>query len=164
MPITADSTNSYCTVAEAQAYFDYRLHTSVWDNASTDDKNRALVWGTKQIDEHIDFYGSPYVTGQALQWPRSGMIGATGESIGYTDIPTRLKEATAEMALELLSSDVTLNSDTDGLSSLGVGPVSVTFSDSSGSDRVPIPKRVREKLSLWIRNKTSSSCVRLVRV
>ena len=166
---TADSTNSYCTRAEADDYFASRLHSGAWTGAVNADKEVALIMATRQIDLAFEFDGSTTEIGQGLQWPRIGMFGPTGEVIEEDEIPNRLIEATAEMAMALLSTDRTLDSDSDALSSLGVGPISISFKQSNTPSRKPIPDIVAELLSLFGtlksgKNQTGSCIVPLSRV
>jgi hypothetical protein len=166
MATIADGNNSYCTKADADTYFAARLHSTVWSDADIGDQNIALVMSTRLIDTSFIFEGGPVTIGQLKQWPRLGLFGPTGEVVDYT-IPTLLKEATAELAMDLLGTDRTLDSDSDNLASLSLGSVSLNFKDKQ-TTRKPIPDRVVEMLHLWGRLKgqvaqSSGGLVKLVR-
>lgn len=83
--------SSYATESEAQTYFDSRLHTEPWDDASTTDRSKALAQATKIIDR-LNFSGEKTESTQELQFPRGG----------DTEVPQDIKDASAEIALALL--------------------------------------------------------------
>jgi len=111
---------SYATLDEADIYFAFRLNSAAWDDASNDDKCKAIVTATRAIDR-LNFAGlrtSDYTRfsnanisagyvfgpevldpsadtpspGQALEFPRNGA----------TTIPEDIKNACCEIALALL--------------------------------------------------------------
>jgi hypothetical protein len=160
--ITLDATvggvaaNSYATVAFADDYFSTRLWTSTWEEAGEDDKARALMMATRLLDVWFDWYGSVASLTQALLWPRRGVIkpGIAEDLVGSVDnpwgepfavlldsdeIPVRIKEATAELAGQLLVSDRTADSDTEtqGIKSLKAGPISLEFSGDVTAKPIP---------------------------
>ncbi len=157
MPLTVVATpgaanaNSYLTLAEANTYFESRLYSDAWD-ATVDDavKNKAIVMATRVLDYTFiarkelkigtdgKFYttsrgwaGLPSTDTQALAWPRIGMFDANGVAIDSTVIPQQLKDATAEFAGQLLSTDTTANNDVvnQGIKQLKAGPVELAFKD-----------------------------------
>lgn len=156
MPVVLDATvggisaNSYLTVAEADAYFETRLHATAWED--TEEKDRALMMATRVLNmmaqplkylvtgkttsesffkTRRQWTGSPATTTQKLAWPRTGMFDANGNAIASNVIPDALKEATAELAFQLLDADRTLDSDiqVQGLTSIRAGSVSLSFKD-----------------------------------
>ncbi len=146
---TATSSNSYSTRAEADAYFAERLNSTTWTGATTANREIALIEATRRLDEQILWYGLPASQDQPLQWPRSGMVGVLGESIEVTEIPTRLKQATAEMAMALLAGDRLSDSSTEGIESLTVGQLAVNFDTGSPPKRKVVPDIVFEMLSIF---------------
>lgn len=65
------------TIEEANTYFNNRFNATAWTSASTDDKARALLQATKDL-ETIRWIGDKYydvpkgaANHQALQWPRN---------------------------------------------------------------------------------------------
>ncbi len=101
------ASNSYITLANAEIYFEKRLNADNWDAASAENKNKALANATIRID-HEDFLGlkTDVTSPQALKWPRVGMLDIDMLSILSTILPKELTEATCEMALALLTSDL----------------------------------------------------------
>lgn len=126
MALTLDATvggtssNSYCTVAEAETYFESRLHTTDWDSATTEDKTAALVWATRLLDEWIAWKGYKATDEQTLRWPRYSVYDRDGYAYDNDELPQWLKDATAEQAKDLLTVDVTAPSDTQGFSEIQV--------------------------------------------
>ena len=121
--------NSYCSLEEANVYFDTRLNTKVWTEASDEDKSKALIMATRNI-ETLNFKGRKEYQGQpgsdtyqSLQWPRLSsevdqyMLGIpwlmlqkqTRQANWYNDswkpiIPKELIYATCEQAFYLMRS------------------------------------------------------------
>lgn len=136
------TSNSYCTLAEANTYHDERLFTDDWTGASDADKTVALIWATRQIDQMYTWHYWPTNERdvQALQWPRSGALDVDGLStIDDNVIPRELKWATAEFARQLIVANRTADSDveTQGITSLTAGPISLSFKDSVTAKVVP---------------------------
>lgn len=122
--------NSYLTRAEANSYFEGRLHTDAWDDASDSDKDKAIVMATRLLDNMFQWAEYPTESDQALQWPRIGLTARGG--LTYLDqdtVPIEIKNATAEFAMQLLGEDRTLDYDveTKGIQSLRAGSVSLSF-------------------------------------
>jgi hypothetical protein len=134
----------YGTLAEANEYFDNRLHEEAWYNAPADDRPKALIKATQLIDAlnfkgfkatvydiMFDYDGSPlYPTEeeireaeeeQELEFPR-------GEDV---DIPDQIKLACWEIAHALLDGvDPDLDVENLGVSSQGVASVRTTYARS----------------------------------
>jgi len=157
----ASNANSYCTVAEADEYFGTVLYADDWTGADQDTKERALIMAVLLLDSKYDWAGNQtrlideggVGAGQRLAWPRNGVIDADG--LGNIDedvIPRQLKYAVAEFAKQLIVSNRTANNDveTQGITSLGVGPISLSFSDSVKSAyQTVIPDAVKMLLPPW---------------
>lgn len=179
-PKGADS-NAYTSIAEANAYHDTHPYSAVWDDAGDDEKCRAIVTATRLLDIWFEWQGTVTTLSQRLGWPRTGVLrpniseGATGSidnpwhepfavQLDPDVVPDLIKEATAEQARQLLSTDLTANSDieTQGLKSLKAGPVALEFGSVVAK---PIPDAVMVMCS-WLgtpRNKTGTGAVHLYR-
>jgi len=122
---SASSTaNSYCSIVDSDTYHEMRLHNSTWTSLSSDtQKEMSLMWATRILDEEMEWYGIKYSEGQALRWPRSGVVDPDGYSIGSEEIPTFLIDATAELAMHLVSSDRSEDPGTIGFSEIQAGSV-----------------------------------------
>jgi hypothetical protein len=140
----AANANSYCTLEEAEAYFETTLYTDGWDSASDEQKKIALIQGTRMFESNMWVWES-YPThgiqdGQALAWPRSGLLHTDLISnLPEAVVPAEMKVALCEMARSLLQSNRTADSDveTQGISSLSAGPISLSFTDSVRAKPVP---------------------------
>jgi hypothetical protein len=147
-PIQGEYLNaSYVSVEYAEDYFEFRLNSSAWDDASADDRCKALVSATRCIDR-LNFAGlrtSDYnrllpiefripiprdldpssLPAQNLEFPRNGA----------TTIAQDIMDATCEIALALL----------DGidpeLEMQGLGTLSQRFS-SAGTSFDPAQARM----------------------
>lgn len=146
----ASDANSFLLQAEADAYFAARLPlTPPWEEA--EDPTAALAMATRILSAFgmpfkylvRPMNGAPYyvvrrqwtgavaTTTQKLPWPRTGMYDANGNEIASNVVPDALKDATAELAGQLLISDTTLDNaaSAQGISSVRAGSVSVSFKD-----------------------------------
>jgi len=99
--------NAYCTVAQATAFLDERLHTQPWYAQPTDvtlqsQREAALITATRLLDEQIRWAGTPSTSTQALGWPRSGLTVLGGQAIPPDVVPVTIQRATAYYALHLL--------------------------------------------------------------
>ena len=137
----AANANTYATLAEANTYHtELRLHSeTLWKAKTTDEKNRALAWATKLIDENFDFNGVPSYEDQALRWPRTNVYTIDGDEIDYETIPQFLKNATAEFAYFLLIEDRTeeTNRDLKGFKYMKIGEMSMVVDPYTGKPVIP---------------------------
>jgi len=155
LPVTADSADatpgssqatSYCTVEEATALLQDRLHVEAWYTADPEEaitlphrREAALMQATRLIDEQVGWYGMPATTTQALAWPQSGQVDRYGRPVDMTLIPVDIQRATAYYALALLEADEAMaSSATSGggdlvLKSKKIGDTTLTFQDVSNT-------------------------------
>ena len=126
------SSNSYSTLAEALTYMSGRLNSSLWDNATTDSQNRALVSASTELTA-LSWDGSRATTTQALAWPRWAALNPDSP-VGflYTSdiVPDRVKNATCELAFQYLVAGTTDIATLDpmlGIVGESVGPISVSY-------------------------------------
>jgi hypothetical protein len=147
--------NSYATIAEADLYFETHPYSSVWDDASDDEKCRALVTATRLLDTWYEWNGIVSSSTQALLWPRQDAYGPNGYLHLSNEIPERIVQATAELAKALLVSDRTADSDlqTQGITSLRAGSVALTFQNAMAK---PIPDAVDALVSVYGRRRSVS--------
>lgn len=174
--------NSYATLEAADDYHAGHLYADAWDDASDDRKNRALVMATRMLDTWFDWIGEVASIEQALLWPRRSVLRPNRTIPGASDIwpwhslqsgllessaavPTRIVEATAELARSLLVADRTADSDveTQGLRSLTAGPVRLDFAASVLAK--PLPDMVVAMVSPYgrLRMRSGSGTVTLLR-
>ena len=110
--ISGIDANSYVSLAEANDFFLGRLYSELWSNADDTKKEQALRTATRRLDME-KYYGNKTVNNQALLFPRY--------NLGYLDgilldniIPKQLKEAQCELAIHLLSTDMSQVGVNDG--------------------------------------------------
>jgi hypothetical protein len=149
----ADNANSYATIAAGDTYFESHPYPDTWDSAGEDEKCRALARATKMLDEWFEWYGDVASSDQALLWPRDGVYGPNGYEEASDAIPTRIEEATIELASALLASDRTADSETESLKALTAGPVSIQFRSTTAK---PIPDAVMVKVSVYGTKRSST--------
>ena len=120
--------NSYATLVEADAALEGRLNATLWDAATDDTKNRALVEAQVEL-QTLPWRGSRTDDVQALAWPRQYVtnpdasqdadIGDTGTP-EYADdaIPDRVTRAQIELAFQYVvagTTDLAMPNATEGL-------------------------------------------------
>lgn len=177
MALTLDSTvggasaNSYLSVADADSYHEGRLHNSGWFEATTTNKEAALVWATSLLDG-MEWQGYLASGTQRLRWPRAWVkrrddfaVDFLGQPLTLSqiyfatdEIPRWLKEATAELAFWLLAEDRTADPDTAGFKSIKVSSIEL---DIDRTDRAkPIPDSVKRMIRPYV---VGQGSIRLVR-
>lgn len=129
------TSNSYANVSDGDTYHDTRLHVDDWTNASTADKEKALMWATQLLDDMVDWNGRKTDDDQALDWPRYQIYDEDGYYIPHNTIPSEIVNATCELARNLLSEDITDSPDTLGFSYLRAGDVAINV-DKKDRDSV----------------------------
>ena len=128
------NTNSYVTVADADAYFETRIDSAEWVTSSEDVKEQALVTATSLVDDK-SWIGYAVSSSQALAWPRKEAKyydPKMGQEISIADneIPDRVKTAVYEQALHLVNNEDLLAGTTQTFESISVGSISLTDSGS----------------------------------
>ena len=163
------SSNSYVTLAEADAYFETTAASTQWDNKNTDKKNRALISATCYIDG-FEFYGTRCTTTQALKWPRKDYK-VDGVEIKCTFIPDDGKMATFELARALANDPDALvgTKGTDGpYEEVKLGDLEVKYStqtQTSGlvNNILDIYPWLQSMLGLYTRSGATNYSVTLLR-
>ena len=120
--IGATDSNSYASVAEADAYLAVRGDTSTWTALTTGQKESKLQWAAIYIDT-LTFKGTRSTSTQSLQWPRIGVWDRDGFEVD--GIPQALKNAQAEMAFQLVGNDWTQGLGPVTNETLSVGSISL---------------------------------------
>lgn len=96
---------SYLSVADADTYWTEHGSPADWTGATTANKEAALRYATKWLDQNFKWYSCIVDSDQVLLWPRVEYKDTEGRSIGGNTIPQSLKDATAEMALAWLQNN-----------------------------------------------------------
>ena len=120
--------NSYATEAEGTTFFSERPSAFIaeWSNATSLNREAALIWATRLIDEQVQWFGAKATQAQALRWPRYGVLDRDGYQYNSNVVPPFLKSATCEQALALLREDRTADA-LYGFSQIDVGPIGLAI-------------------------------------
>jgi hypothetical protein len=138
--------NSYCTRAEATAYWDAHVqdvNALAFSIATGTDQDRALIQATRLLDQCFIWTGIASGSSQALGWPRKQMQTPQGFDIDPAVIPNQLKNAESQLAGSLLATPSRVG-DNDALKfnlmGLKAGDVSLNF-DTIGRNSNSLPLR-----------------------
>src|SRR6056300_1038342 len=128
------NTNSYVTIAEAETYFETRIDSSEWFEASNDVQEQALVTATQLIDDR-SWIGIAVSPSQALAWPRKEAIyydPRMGQdiTIAEDEVPSKVKFAVYEQALHLLQNEDLIAQKTQTFESISIGSISLSDSNN----------------------------------
>lgn len=129
----SETSNSYATVAEADAYLASHLSGGTFAAKTTSQKETLLIHAARMLDAGVTFKGFKLRLDQAMAWPRDGVEIDRPYPENYysnTKVPPCVKTAQLEVvALLLIGGDRTADADSDGIASvsLGKGAVAVTF-------------------------------------
>lgn len=151
------SSNSYTDIATATAFLNgqgivgayldgggpfisTRLYTNdAWAAASADTQATALIWATSLLDQLVEWFGYKATRAQALRWPRSGVYDPDGFYVDKDIIPTRIKEITAQYALELVLTNRLQEPATTGVGvdDVTLGPIHASIDPRQAFPFVP---------------------------
>jgi hypothetical protein len=100
---------SYLEVADANTYFADRLHSEVWDSASSEDRDKALKTATQAI-ERLRFHGQRHAVYAAVQagGDETAILSAVASQPlefprdADEEVPQEILDAVCEEALALL--------------------------------------------------------------
>jgi len=119
------SSNSYATVAEADAYFVTHLKNASWMGLADEaTKEIYLQSATRYLDQFVDWFGQKVSDDNALDWPRYGF-----SEYASNEIPTLLKQVVFEMALHLIDNDGVLSNE-GSVDKVKVGPINVSLKEN----------------------------------
>ncbi|MCP4149814.1 MAG: hypothetical protein GY757_18865 [bacterium] len=161
--VGASNANTYITLADAETYFESRLHKTDWDAATDANKDMALVWATRLLDDMVAWFGRKATDDQSLRWPQYSQVDRDGYPIDPGIVPDFLANAAAEFAGYLIGTDRTLESDTKGFRRLAIaGAISLEV-DTIDQPR-PLPDSVWQMVKWYGVKAGSSVMVDVVRV
>lgn len=144
--IGGSTSDSYVDVADTTAYFLTRLYSDDWNTAPLANQESALKWATRLLEVH-DWVGSKDDEAQALRWPRSGVYDRDNYEILSSTMPQWLKNATGELAIQLLKADRTADPDTRGVSRIKIDTIEI---DVDKYDQVQvIPDSVNDIIAFY---------------
>ncbi len=155
--------NSYASAADGDAFHDGHLYATAWTAATLANKEKALVMATRLIDGQVQFAGWKVTDTQALQWPRVSCRNPDGEDDLPPDVvPVAVRDATCELARELLVADRTAAPAGEGLKYENTGTTQKGYDKSDTRPIIsPVAQALLSKFGLLLNRK--SGAVRLVR-
>ena len=128
-------TNSYVSVNDADAYWLAR-NNSTWSDATTAQKEKALIEATQYLDGSYEFIGLHRgdETEYPLAWPRTSVEVDSGNFAGvFIDsdtVPQQIKDSQCELALEAISTRIEPSQDRGGaIKSVKVDVIEVEYFD-----------------------------------
>lgn len=135
--------NSFVSEADADAYFDARFGSDAWEDASSDDQEKALKQATRHLGR-VRFVGVRATATQALAFPRAYPYNDDPDRQSTAPaIPQSIKDACCEEALSLLQSAADPSGDAASrraaLQAQGVASFSVPGLSESYSPNVYAP-------------------------
>jgi hypothetical protein len=159
--------NAYADLVDADAYHEGHLYATAWTGATAEQKCTALVMASRLIDSLYQFGGVRAVTGQALQWPRYGCYDPDNVDGGFylaavsfrfrspvgrryvpdNVVPLGVRNATCELARELIAADRTAAPAGEGLKYQNVGSTQTGY--DKADTRPVIPKIAQAMLSKY---------------
>lgn len=168
--------NSYASLTEFANYAAAHLYATAHTGSDDSTREKALAMATRVIDANWEFIGRRAKGSQGLEWPRTfcdsrnwprGFVASQSEFIpqpfeGYL-VPRRLKDATCEMALSLLTSDRTADAETAGIAELGLGQGAIEVKFDAEDRPGVFPSTVEQLLEPLGRMRGSSGAVRIFR-
>lgn len=162
------SSNSFATVAYADAYFDRRLYGEFWQPVLADQKIRALITATRLIVEASNsagWQGNLMSPTQRLPFPRTGVYAPDGwHLLPVGVIPEALADATAEYAGRLIELERMPDTilETEGIKKLVAGSVEVEYF-GGGSYSTDLPEAIYNMISFLFARSIGRTSVPLIR-
>jgi hypothetical protein len=141
--------NSYVSINECNEYFEtFLCVVYCWEHADIIEREKALITATRKIDVSYLWNGYTQDENQSLGWPRTQGVDKYDILIAENYIPTLLKNAVCELALDYLkANDEKLNLDDSpeiGMRRVKIGEIDVEF---DRSDRIiKLRKLIRDML------------------
>ena len=129
--------NAYASVADGDAYHAGHLYGTAWAEANTAQKEKALIWASRLLDENVAWHGRRAQRDQGLAWPRTGVRDRDGYGIASDTVPAAVVDATAELARALLAADRTAEPATKGYARITVGALALEVDKTDRADVVP---------------------------
>jgi hypothetical protein len=137
-PGAADA-NSYLTLARAAEILSMHYYGSSWTSLSDEQQETALMMGTMFFDSEFEWLGTASFPGQALAFPRLGLLRRNGQVVDGAAIPSEVEFALANFALLLTQRNLAAINTVAarGITELQAGPVKLKFQEGFEATVVP---------------------------
>lgn len=142
--------NSYVTALEVTTILEVNPTSSTaWAALDAQQQDDYAIWASGWLDDYMDWKGYKTVKTSGMRWPRCGVYDRDGCLIDENEIPSQLKQATAETAVWLIGNDAASSGGEssnlpEGIKRVKADVVEVEFFDDgssdsqSGSDLLPV--------------------------
>jgi hypothetical protein len=131
MTITPN-TDTYGTVAEADAYFLAGYGYTKWDGLDEPTKEQLLRSAVQHEDLLCDWYGNKSDSDQLLEFPRNYVT----NEVDADPTPQAIKNAQFEIAYAIIDTGSTTTDGGDPLTELKAGSVTMKFNATSTSNPI----------------------------
>lgn len=141
--------NSYVDVDDADDYFEDHIDSTVWEAATADDQEKALVTATRILDR-LPWSGTKTESDQDLKFPRTGLVYHDGTAVADDAVPTEILHAVYELAKHLLNkpTDSQKLGTVNNIKRVKAGVVEVEFLGQGVTLR--IPQHVHDIVSIFL--------------
>ena len=136
---SGETSNAYITEAEGDTYHEGRLNNSEWTAGTQATKEASIIWATRVLDSMFEWKGSISDNDQALDWPRIGVYNKKNQYLDSEAIPKEVKDATAELAFQLIKQDRLILDEPDnaGVKAFSLGSIKFAFDAQDRADLIP---------------------------
>ena len=133
----AADANTYISAADADTYFESRVGGLSWDDIDSEEREKALVHATRVLDYSYDWSGYKTDDEQALDWPRESVWDKNELLLDEDTIPTKVEEATCELAYFLTTEDRFEEPDSRGIREMKAGTLNIVFDKKDPKEVIP---------------------------
>jgi len=154
------NTNSYVEIADADTYFETRIDSANWFDATDEVREQSLVTATWLVDDR-EWIGSAVSSSQALAWPRDNAIYNDHRlgmqvTVAKTEVPNAVKIAVYEQALHLINNEDVLTGSTQTFESIKVGSIQIQDANGDVTRTPKIPHEVLKQIKPLVRRGSSA--------
>lgn len=140
--------NSYVSIEEASFYHEAGVSADEWAAIDPAEQERLLVTATRLLDATIEWRGYRSYPGQALDWPRVGVLQYNRYVLPANTVPIDVRYATAELALHLKRRPAPTAPGAAPVEEVKLGPISVKMGQATQSASAPLTALPVEVLAL----------------
>lgn len=158
----------YGDLTDANLYLNAAISSqaTAWLAATDTVKARALVSAARWLDAGGNWSGDKTDAANALAFPRTGLVDASGQAVDSATLPDVLVSASFELAAALVDNpDLRDELQNPSVKELHAGSVGMTFNrplgGSAGAKDIqittPFPTNVMDMIGLWLQGNFSSA-------
>ncbi len=145
----SDTANTYVELDRANEFYHELIHGSTWQGLQVDAQNALLRLATSELDA-FGWTGDKVSGTGPLMWFRKNVRSRADatEIFSSTEIPDWLEQATARLAFFRAEHERSYTDQT--LQKVVVGPIEVTYDDSSGFEEPKFPEDVKGLIQSYV--------------